>query len=245
MRLRQVVLVVDDVEAARTALSEVFGIEEAFREQTTLGLAMVNVLMSFGDTFLEVCTGDTPQSPVYRYLERNGQGGYMLLLQVDRFDEALHEIEEAGVRTVWEFETRDHRERHLHPKDIAGPIVAVSWSRHREDWRWAGPNWRSTVRTDTVLGISAVEISSGDPSALASRWETVFGLRFVAEEGSITASVGDRVVRITENDGVPTRIAAVDVVAVDPEGILRRARAAGFAAGDDWLEMLGMRFRMR
>lgn len=245
MRLRQVVLVVDDVEAARSALHEVFGIEEAFREPTTLGLAMVNSLMSFGDTFLEVCSGDTQESPVYRYLERNGQGGYMLLLQVDDFDEALREIERAGVRTVWEFETDDHRERHLHPKDIAGPIVAVSWSRHREDWRWAGPDWRPTVRTDTVLGISAVELSSGDPAALAERWATVFGMRFVAEGDRLVAAVGDRALRVTRWNDDRIRITGVDVVAVDPEGILRRARAAGFSVGDDWLEMLGMRFRLR
>ena len=243
-RLRQVVLVVDDVDDAAAELSAVFGVPEVFREETTLGLEMRNAVLLFGDTFVEVCRGDSPGSPVDRFLARNGEGGYMLLLQVPDLEPVLDRARALSVRSIWEYETSEHRERHLHPKDIAGPLTAVSMPARREDWRWAGPGWRAAP-PGGVIGVSGAEIATADPDALVARWSELFGLAFADVGGERVAEVGDRLLHVVPTAAGPPRITGIDVVVADPEVVLARARVHGAAIGDDELELRGMRFRLR
>lgn len=227
-RVRHVVLVGRDLDAEAGLLGRVLGIEEAFREPPGLGLDMRNIVMPVGEDFLEVCVGAHGNAPARRYVQAAGPGGYMVLLQVADFEAARDRARAQGVRLVWEYECDGHRECHLHPADVGGAIVGIEWSRVRADWRWAGTDWRSHVRTDSVTGLAAVTLSSSDPAALAARWAAILGLAPVAmPDGSRQASLGGQLIRFAHWPQARSRLTGIDLLAADAAGVRRRAAAAG------------------
>jgi hypothetical protein len=244
-RLRHVVLVGDDLEPEARLLATVLGIEEVFREPEGLGLDMRNVVMPVGSSFLEICVGSKPDAPASRYVRANGAGGYMVLLQYPEFEPARDRARSHGARPVWEFDSEEQRECHLHPKDVAGAIVGIEWSRTWDDWRWAGPDWRSGVRTDSVTELAGVTISAADPAALSQRWSDVLGLGSVTRAGrALEAVLGDKVIRFAPWDQPGSRLTGVDLRAADADGVRRRAHDAGCPVKDGAVQLAGVKFRL-
>jgi Glyoxalase-like domain len=228
MRLRHIVLVGRDLEPESCLLARVLGIAEAFREPPGLGLEMENVVMPIGTSFIEICVGTHQNAPARRYLESAGPGGYMVLLQFPDFEAARERARSHGARLVWEYESDVQRECHLHPMDVGGAIVGVEWSKVWDDWRWAGAQWRSHVRKDSVTGLAGATISASDPVAVAKRWAELFGLMpEMRPDGSVEATLGEQVIRFSRWEKSGARLTGVDLRAADPGGIVRRARAAG------------------
>ncbi|HEX3962974.1 MAG TPA: VOC family protein [Trebonia sp.] len=244
-RLRHVVLVGQHLDAEAKVLSEVLGIEEAFREPPGLGLDMENIVMPIGSSFIEICVGTKPGAPARRYMQTAGPGGYMVLLQFPDFEAARAQAQAHGARLVWEFDSGGHRECHLHPRDVGGAIVGIEWSRDWTEWRWAGTSWRSHVRPDSVTGLAGVTISTADPAALSQRWADLFGLQLDRQgDGSIEAKLGDQSIRFSYWPRPDSRLTGIDLRAVDAHGVRRRAAAAGCPVHDGDVLLAGVRFRL-
>jgi Glyoxalase-like domain len=176
VRIRQLVLVVRDLEASRRELEEEFAIEECFRDPGVGKYHLHNVLLPVGDAFLELVSPLADEAPAARYLERVGsEGGYMLIVQVDDFDAAAERAERAGVRIVEKAEREDQKGWHIHPSDLPGAIVSFDWADPPEAWHWAGEDWQRHVRTQVVDAITGAAVSTSDPPALARRWHEVLG----------------------------------------------------------------------
>ena len=174
--IRQLVLAVEDLEAARAELEEAFGLEECFRDPGVGKYDLENVLLPVGDTFLELVSPTAPSAPAARYLEQaGGEGGYMVIVQVADFDAAAWRAEQAGVRIVEKVERDDQRGWHVHPADLPGAIVSFDWAEPPEAWHWAGESWHPHVRTHVVRRIAGAAISAPEPAALAARWHDVLG----------------------------------------------------------------------
>jgi Glyoxalase-like domain len=245
MRLRHVVLVGRDLEPESRQLADVLGIEEAFREPPGLGLDMANIVMPIGTSFIEICVGTHAEAPARRYLERAGPGGYMVLLQFPGFEPARERARSRGARFVWEYDCDVQRECHLHPADVGGTMVGVEWSKNWEDWRWAGPQWRSHVRTDSVTGLAAATISAADPGAVSERWAELFGIEPVTQpDGSLEAAVGDQLIRFSQWQQQGSRLTGIDLRAADAAGIRRRAGAAGCEVDDGKVVVAGIEVRL-
>lgn len=85
----------------------------------------------FGDGHgrIELLEATGPESPVARFLERNGPGVHHVCLSVPDLDVALEEAADAGVE-VLEPRIREgaggHRVAFLHPKTTAGVLIELS-----------------------------------------------------------------------------------------------------------------------
>lgn len=101
MRLRQVALVAADLAPVVEDLEAVLGIETGFADPGVGEFGLTNAVLPVGDTFLEVVSPATEGTTAGRYLERrNGDGGYMVILQSDALDADRRRFEELGVRVV-------------------------------------------------------------------------------------------------------------------------------------------------
>lgn len=241
MRLRQVVLVVEEMEAYAEAFCEILGTQVAFRDPHISDFGAQNVMLPIGDTFLELITPTSADTAAARYLARHGEGGYMALVQVDSVDVARARVEALGMRTVYESVRETMRGFHIHPKDVSGAILAMDEAHPPESWEFAGP-WESVEQTGATTQITAIELAVRDPEDVAARWEATLGRERDVPGGTVIhLDRGEvRFVRGTR-DGIFT----IDVATDRPHDVLASAEARGAEVGHDRFGLAGAQFRLR
>ena len=228
MRLRQVALVAADLDPVVDDLCAVLGLEVGYRDPGVGEFGLVNAVLPVGDTFLEVVAPDREDTTAGRYLERrNGDGGYMVILQSDDLDADRRRFDDLGVRVVWKIDLDDMRGTHLHPRDVGGAILSVDDATPPESWRWAGPTWQSSVRTDVVTGLTGVVVQATDPDAIAARWSEVLDLP--VKDGAIPLD-GGRIAFVTDSDGRGDGVTAIEITG-DAAALRRRAADRGRLEG--------------
>ncbi len=216
LRLRQVALVARDLTAVEAEVQAALGVELCFRDPGVAEFGLHNALFAVGDTFVEVVSPQQEGTTAGRLLERRcGDGGYMVLVQVDDLGQARARLEATGARLVYTAEGKTICGLHVHPRDVGGAIVSLDQSDPAQDWEWAGPNWRDHVRTDTVTTIAAVEIQAETPLAMAARWADVVGGELSSDGATLHFERGSvRFVALRDDRG--EGVSGVDVVAADP-----------------------------
>jgi catechol 2,3-dioxygenase-like lactoylglutathione lyase family enzyme len=214
LRLRQVVVVAADLDATVARLRDELALGEPYNDPAVDYFGLVNAVFAVGDTFIEVVSPTRPDASAARLLERRGgDGGYMLMFQVDDVAAARGRARTEGVREVFEVELDDIAEAHLHPSDMTGAIVSISAPEPPESWRWGGAGWRERSVPGGVLDAT---VAVADPAATAQRWERILG--------------------------APPADAGVELVADPAAPGLTEIRLAGDPARDP-VEIAGVRFR--
>ena len=176
IRLRQIVMVAADLEAAESAIVEAFGVELCYRDPGVATFGLRNALFPIGDKLLEVVSPTEPGTTAGRFLDRRGgDGGYMVIVETDDLDDARRRITEAGARIVHEAVDDGVVGLHLHPGDVGGAIVSIDTTDTWGEWPWAGPSWHDHVRTERVTDVLGVVVEANDPDDMAQRWSAVLG----------------------------------------------------------------------
>jgi hypothetical protein len=177
-----------------------------------------NALLLVGDQFIEVVSPTQEGTTAGRMLEkRGGDGGYMVLFEVDDLDAREADLATHGVRIVWSMDLPSIRGRHLHPRDVGGAIVSLDQPSTPGAWEWGGPTWPTAPAASVVSAISQISISAEDPTAMRARWK----------ELDIDTQV-DFIAASNRGEGLDV----VDLVATD------RSRV-----GDE-MDLVGVRFRL-
>lgn len=169
IRLRQIALVARDL-AVVDELCEHLGLKICFRDPGVGAFGLHNALMVIGDQFLEVVSPNQDDTTAGRLLDkRNGDGGYMVIYEVDDLDARLADLNERDVRIIWAGDLPTIRGRHLHPRDVGGAIVSLDEPVPAGSWTWGGPDW--VAHPDAaVTAIAGVTIAADDPATMRSRW---------------------------------------------------------------------------
>lgn len=202
MRLRQAVLVAEQLDAVAGALQDALGLDEPFRDPGVGIFGLANTVFALGDCFLEIVSPVAPDTAAGRYLTRHGgDGGYMVMFDLEDLDSARSRAASAGVRTVWNVDLPDISGSHLHPADMRGAIVSIDGSRPYGSWRWGGPGWTARVGRGAPGRLASVTISVSEPEAVASRWAQVLGAA-VADGGQTRIELDSGEVRFARSDGV-------------------------------------------
>jgi hypothetical protein len=177
VRLRQAVLAVQDLEPVATALRAALGLQEPFRDPGVGEFGLENVVFALGDCFLELVSPTRADTAAGRYLSRRGgDGGYMVIFDLEDLQGARSRALELGVRTVWQIDLPDISGTHLHPADMRGAIVSLDRSQPYGTWRWGGPAWTGATGTGAPGRLAGITIAVADPEAAAARWAAVLGV---------------------------------------------------------------------
>jgi hypothetical protein len=226
-------------------LCAVLGLDVGFRDPGVATFGLRNAVMPVGDTFLEVVSPEQPDASAARFLERRGgDGGYMVILQVEDLAAERKHLAEIGVRVVWEIAFDDIATIHLHPRDVGGAILSLDAADPPSSWRWAGPDWEQHRRLERVRAIRGAELQSADPAALARRWSEVIA-RPAAErpDGRLEIPLDGAFLRfVPDLDGRGEGLSAIEVETVDADAVCAAARERGIEHGDRWLTIGGVRF---
>jgi hypothetical protein len=171
------VLVARELEPVVAKLRESLGLNEPFRDPGVGAFGLENAVFSVGDCFLEIVSPVQDGTAAGRYLERHGgDGGYMVMFDLEDLDAARSRLAQAGVRVVWQIDLPDISGTHLHPADMRGAIVSIDGSRPYGSWRWGGPEWTGRLAQGPPGHLAAVTLAVAEPDAVARRWAEVLGV---------------------------------------------------------------------
>ena len=245
MRLRQVALIAHELESVVEDICAVFDLEIGYRDPAIKGFGLHNAVLPVGDSFLEIVSPIEAGTTAGRLLERRGgDGGYMVIVQTDDLAADRARVDALGVRVVFEVNTPGARGIHLHPRDVGGAILSLDEMDPAEGWPYAGPDWKSHVRSGRTRAIVGAEVQANDPRAMAERWAAAFG-RPVVRDCEIDLARGTAIRFVPAADGRGEGVSGIDVSVRDPETVLLAARARGLESSDDEIRVCGTRIGLR
>ena len=175
VRLRQAVLVARELAPVSEQLRSELQLGEPFADPGVGAFGLRNAVYAIGDTFLEVVSPSEADTAAGRYLDRRGDGGYMVIFQFADLDAARERAAALGVRTVWQLDLPDISGTHLHPADTGGAIVSLDRADPPGSWRWGGPDWTGKAGNGAPGAIRGMAIEVADPPSTATRWGEFLG----------------------------------------------------------------------
>ncbi len=126
-RIDQVAIAVDDLDAAVELWTRALNADLAYREVIESD-GVEEAMLKVGDGYIQLLQATRDDSPVARFLERNGPGLHHVGFAVPSVSEALEHLREEGVRLIDE-EPRTggggHTVAFVHPKGLGGVLVEL------------------------------------------------------------------------------------------------------------------------
>ena len=251
LRLRQIALVTHDIESVVADVTAVFGLEVGYIDPAVKVFGLQNRLFPIGTQFLEVVSPIQPGTAGGRYLEqRGGDSGYMVICQCDDHAPRKQRVTELGIRTVASHDTETYCLMQLHPKDTGGSFLEIDWHTGADEpvppWTHAAADgWQQAIRTDVIRAMTAAEIQSPDPEAVARRWSEIVEIPVTRDgDGNAVIRLQNADLRfVPATDGRGEGLGGVDVAATDRDRLLAAARERGVLREDGTILIAGTRFR--
>ena len=126
-RIDHIGVAVEDIDAALALYRDSFEMELAHRE-TVESQGVEAVLLDVGDGHVELLAPLGPDTPVGKYMAKNGAGLHHVAYAVDDIDTALKNIAAAGVQLIDSeprVGIRDSRVAFLHPRSTGGVLTEI------------------------------------------------------------------------------------------------------------------------
>ncbi|MEZ5229786.1 MAG: hypothetical protein R2710_24940 [Acidimicrobiales bacterium] len=172
----------------------------------------------------------------------------MLIFQTDDHPTRRQRVDALGVRVVAQFNGDGFTNMQLHPADTGGTFLEVDLQVGELEWHPAGPDWRTSIRTDVATAIVGATVQCSDPAAVSARWSEILELPVV--EG-VTPTGAEAFV--IEADGSTIRfahpvdergdgLAACEVAVRRVGDVIDRARERSLECGESWVMIGGVRF---
>ena len=195
-RIRQIALVTtnSNLEATLQTLTRALDAPVVERDPGVAAFGLHNGILQLGDCFLEVVAPLPTINPVTtsggRYTSKYGEGGYMVLVQVDNLTTVESSMSHltsihSGGRDGTTNQDRPHvpgqplptrpgiTGTHYHPRDM-GCIVEATSMLPAHEWLWAGKKWLDAPSGDStkVGGFARLVIACQAPRKVCNTWRT-------------------------------------------------------------------------
>lgn len=243
MRIRQVALAASDLEKTDATLRRLLGCDQSYADPEIIYFGLDNRLYTLGDCFLEVVSPVQPNTAAGRFIDRRGgDGGYMVIVQVENLAREKVRLASTAIRTVFSDDRGYAKAIHLHPRDVPGAIPSLDEMTPSESWYWAGEGWEQRAGR-YVRGILAVEIRSLDPKATGLCWAEAYGVELMSAGDGWRLEMDGTEIRFAFDAGTAKpSLKAIDFEAVDLPTIAAAADAIGLEREGHIVTVCGMDF---
>jgi methylmalonyl-CoA/ethylmalonyl-CoA epimerase len=127
LNLDHVAIAVNDLDDALAGYRERYRVEPLYRE-TVESQGVEEAMIPVGGSFVQLLQPLGPDTPVGRFLDKNGEGLHHVAFAVASIDLALQHLEESGARLV-DRSARDGgrgaRIAFVHPGDLVGTLIEL------------------------------------------------------------------------------------------------------------------------
>ncbi|KAH7109296.1 hypothetical protein B0J11DRAFT_545239 [Dendryphion nanum] len=260
-RLRQIALVVRDLERVKRQLTRVLGTQVIFEDPLVSQFGLKNFLVPIGGDFIEVVSPIQQGTTAGRLLDRRGDGGYMIIMQAEDAQKRRDYIESRGLsKSIWGYAHDDIVCVQYHPRGIKGgmmpeldshapsPSNPTPLKSRFSPWHACGPDYKaysSVMKQTSHLSLEGcvLRLATGDlgHEAAARQWEETFG---VTRSRDLLAFTNARLGFVPGRDGEHEGLISVTVGVngqVELDDILERARQDGLC-GNGWIKMCGIKW---
>ena len=243
MKIRQVALASSNLEETDKTFRRLLGCDQTYADPEIIYFGLDNRLYTLGDCFLEVVSPVQPNTAAGRFLDRRGgDGGYMVIVQVENLAEEQVRLADTAIRTVFADDRGNAKAIHLHPKDVPGAIPSLDEMSPPESWFWAGDGWEQRAGR-YVRGILAVEIRSLDAEATGQCWSEAYGIELMQAGNGWRLEMGGTEIRfIYDAAAAEPALMAIDVDAVDLPAICAAADDMGLERDGRVVTVCGVAF---
>ncbi|MGH2591212.1 MAG: methylmalonyl-CoA epimerase, partial [Actinomycetota bacterium] len=127
MRIDHIGIAVEDLDASVEHYRRTLGIEPVHRERVE-SQGVEEVLLAVGDSYVQLLGALGPDTPVGRFLARQGQGVHHVGYRVEDLARALAHLKAEGVRLIDEaprLGSRGTSIAFVHPKGMGGVLVEL------------------------------------------------------------------------------------------------------------------------
>jgi methylmalonyl-CoA/ethylmalonyl-CoA epimerase len=127
LNLDHVAIAVNDLDDALAGYRERYRVEPLYRE-TVESQGVEEAMIPVGGSFVQLLEPLGPDTPVGRFLDKNGEGLHHVAFAVASIDDALDHLKEEGARLVDETARhggRGTRIAFVHPGDLAGTLIEL------------------------------------------------------------------------------------------------------------------------
>ena len=128
LKVDHVGIAVKDLEVAKKFYSEMLGIKATGEEVVEQQKVKV-CFFPCGDSELELLESTSPDGPIAKYIDKNGQGIQHLALRVNNIEAALADLKAKGVRLIDEtprYGAGGASIAFVHPKSTGGILLELS-----------------------------------------------------------------------------------------------------------------------
>jgi len=128
LKIDHIGIAVKDMEAAKKFYTEVLGMTVQGEEVVEQQKVKVCFIPS-GDSEIELLESTSPDGPIAKFIEKNGEGVQHIALRVDNIEAALADLKAKGIRLI------DEEPRYgagaasiafVHPKATGGILLELS-----------------------------------------------------------------------------------------------------------------------
>jgi len=127
LNIHHTAIAVADLDAAVESFKEQYGVEPLYREIVE-SQGVAEAMIAVGGSHVQLLQPLGPDTPVGRFLERNGEGIHHLAFQVADIEAALAHLKAQGA-TLVDVEPRigggGQRIAFVHPKAFAGSLIEL------------------------------------------------------------------------------------------------------------------------
>lgn len=127
LNLDHTAIAVRDLDAAIAGYEDRYRVTPLFRE-TVESQGVEEAMIPVGGSFIQLLRPLTPQTPVGRFLEKNGEGLHHVAFAVVDIEAALAHLSSQDAHLIDEHPRlggRGARIAFVHPKDLAGTLIEL------------------------------------------------------------------------------------------------------------------------
>ena len=127
LNLDHVAIAVHDLDAAVAGYAERYGVQPLYREVVE-SQGVEEAMIPVGGSFVQLLMPLGPETPVGRFLSKNGEGMHHVAFAVSSIEGALEHLRSQGARLVDEEPRpggRGSRIAFVHPRDLGGTLVEL------------------------------------------------------------------------------------------------------------------------
>jgi methylmalonyl-CoA epimerase len=123
-RIDHLVIAVRDLEAAVTTYTDLLGLEKV-REGEVPALGIRNAFLKLGDTEVELAAPLSEDTPIGKFLQQQGEGMYLLALEVDSLEAAVAAFQARGARVNVAEGSGGQRRAFVSPRATHGVLLQL------------------------------------------------------------------------------------------------------------------------
>lgn len=132
IRVDHIGIAVKNLEESKKFYTEVLGLKVHGEDEVVEQQKVKVCFIPSGDSEIELLESTSPEGPIAKFIEKNGEGIQHIALYVDDLNAALAELKEKGVRLIDEsprYGAGGKNIAFIHPKATGGVLLELCESR--------------------------------------------------------------------------------------------------------------------